>query len=429
MNGPGFALHLYRMISPLLARLVEMLGPVSPKMRRGLAERRGLMPRLLAAAPRLEGCFWFHATSVGEYEQARPLIRRLRDLGQGPICVTHFSPSGAEYARRNPEGDFHDYLPLDRPGRMLRLVRAWRPRAVIFVKYDCWPNLVMAAHREDVPVFLFSAALPAASGRLSRPARPFFRSLFDLFTHIGTGNAADRDRFIRTLGVGCPVSVTGDSRAEQVIERFEQSADGPLASMLRGWGRRRLVLGSTWPPDEAIWLPVLRTLLSDVPGLKIVLVPHEPHPERIAGLQRALDGSGVRSAVLSEWESDGSDRDRAACLLVDRVGVLAEIYHAGDLAYVGGSFTTGVHSTLEPAVAGMPVLFGPRISNAEEALSMLDSAAGRIVRNRTDAFEAATKFLGDADARRRAGERAREIVLRQRGAARRSVEVLLDQVS
>jgi 3-deoxy-D-manno-octulosonic-acid transferase len=373
-------------------------------------------------------------TSVGEYEQARPIIAAVKEGRTGPpppVAVTHFSPSGFNYAQRRPCAELHDYLPWDTPADMRRVVRAWRPRALLFVKYDCWPNLILAAEEFGVPLFLLAASLPPRAGRLHPLVRPLFRDLFNRFTHIGAATDEDRSRFVDDLGVRCPVSVTGDTRAEQVIQRFEESAGGEIAAHLAGLGGRILVLGSTWPPDEQLWLPVLPELMGKHGDLRIVLVPHEPLPDRLAELEKDLAQRGIAHARLSRLmegvASTAADQAPAGaprCVLVDSVGVLAEIYRAGALAYVGGSFTTGVHNTMEPAVARLPVMFGPRIQNAEEAGRLVNRGAGFVLRRCAEAVAVADALLSQPERLRSCGDAARRVVLEQRGATERSVALL-----
>ena len=386
------------------------------------------------AAGAVQGCVWFHVTSVGEYEQARPLIAALRVLPGAPrLVVTHFSPSGRHFAEKRPCADLHEYLPLDRPAAMDRLVRLWRPRLLVFVKFDCWPNQVLAAVRAGVPVVLMAGSLRPDSGRLHPVARPLYRDLFDRFTHLGVCTEEDRRRFVEDLGVQAPVSVTGDTRAEQVILRWEAAQAGPTAAALRRLGGRLLILGSTWPPDEKLWLPVLARLRADHPDVRVVLTPHEPSPSRLAQIERALASGGLTtrrlSAVVAEDAAAGTEPGagpgQADVILTDSIGQLAEIYRAGHLAYVGGSFTTGVHNTMEPAVAGLPVLFGPVIGNAEEAGELVRRGAGQVVRTPDQALAAASRLLGDPAAMAAAAEAARAVVLAQRGATARSLAVLV----
>ncbi len=421
---PGPWLRLYRTVSPVLCQAVKLVAPFSPKLAAGMAGRRGLMERLTAAAPRLQGCIWFHVTSVGEYEQARPIITAVRAEYPGrPIVVTHFSPSGMTYAAQRPCADLHDFLPLDHPRLMDRLVRAWNPSLLVFVKFDCWPNQVLAADRHQVPVLLLAGSLQPSSARLKPGGRPLFHDVFNRFSHLGVCTPEDRNRFLHRLHITVPVTVTGDTRAEQVILRYEASADTDVARTLQNLGGRILVLGSTWPPDEKLWLPIMGQLLDSHPDLRIVLAPHEPLPDRLQDLETTLKGQGLGHVRLSALAS-GAAVTGVRVILVDSIGVLAEIYRAGHLAYVGGSFTTGVHNTLEPAIAGMPVMFGPVIGNAEEAGRMVRLKVGFVLRKPAEALATAGKLLADPDLLHHLGHQARQVVLDQRGATERSMKVI-----
>ena len=429
-NSPGALWRLYGSASQAFAGLLPLAAQFSDKLAEGLAGRQGLDERLADEASKIAGCVWFHVTSVGEYEQARPVITALKNQpGAPPVAVTHFSPSGYEFARKQPCADVHEYLPFDTPAAMTRLVQLWQPRLLVFVKFDCWPNQVLAAARKGVPIILLAGSLQPRSGRLHPLVRPFFREVFDHFSHLGVCTEEDRERFTRRLGVSCPCTVTGDTRIEQVISRYEASRAGPVARALTDLGGRILVLGSTWPPDEDLWLPILPALLESQPALRIVLTPHEPLPQRLAELEQALGTSGISSLRLSQLAdraagSEAGGETSARVILVDSVGQLAEIYRAGHLAYVGGSFTTGVHNTMEPAVAGMPVLFGPRIHNAEEAGRLVACGAGRVLKTSDQALAEASSLLADETLRQRAGQAARQFVLSQRGATAKSLVVL-----
>ena len=384
------------------------------------------MQRLVEKAATVRGGVWFHVTSVGEYEQARPIIDAIKAQPEPPpIMVTHFSPSGYEYALKRPCADFHDYLPFDHPDHMESLVRMWQPRLLVFVKFDLWPNQVLAAIRQQVPVVLLAGSLHPNSTRLHPLARAMYRELFNHFTHIGVCTADDARRFEDDLGVSCPVSVTGDTRVEQVIIRFEAARDGATATELKNLGGRLLILGSTWPPDEKLWLPILPKLLKKFPDLKVVLTPHEPLPHRLDDLEKRLNRDGVSHTRLSQlMESGAASHLNTRIMLVDSIGVLAEIYRSGHLAYVGGSFTTGVHNTMEPAVASMPVMFGPKIQNAEEAGFLVSQQAGFVLNTPDEAFAQAQLLLSDEELLKNTGTAARQVVMDQRGATARSLRTI-----
>jgi len=416
-------LGFYETLSPLAESLLPFAARFSEKLAAGVAGRQGLMARLAASADTVRGGIWFHVTSVGEYEQARPVIQALQARPDcPPIMVTHFSPSGYEYALKRPCADLHDYLPFDHPAQMRQLVALWQPRLLVFVKFDCWPNQVLAADDAGVPIVLLAGSLQPESARLGRLAKPFFRDLYNRFAHLGVCTEDDARRFRDRLQVQAPVSVTGDTRVEQVILRYEAARDGDTATALKALGGRLFVLGSTWPPDEKLWWPVLPQLLAEFPEMRVVLTPHEPTGPRLADLESRLATQAVPVQRLSAF-MDAPD-PTARVILVDSIGVLAEIYRAGHLAYVGGSFTTGVHNTMEPAVGAMPVLFGPVIRNAEEAGVLAKCGAGFILSRPEEALAKARDLLADEALRTELGARARQVVLDQRGATVKSVKVL-----
>jgi len=422
----GALLRLYKALSPALCAATRLAGPLSTKLAEGISGRRGLMGRLAQDADKVRGCVWFHVTSVGEYEQARPIIAALRERPDPPpIVVTHFSPSGFHYARKRPCADLHDYLPFDHPTDMARLMDLWQPRLLVFVKFDCWPNQVVAAAERNIPVVLAAGSLQPRSARLKTPGRFLFRDVFNRFAHLGVCTPEDRERFIHELKVSCPVSVTGDTRVEQVILRYEGARAGETARRLRELGGRLLILGSTWPPDEKLWMPVLGDLLAAFPDLRIILTPHEPTTERLASLERALDRRKITHRRLSDiMSAPRGEAESARVILTDSIGVLAEIYRAGHLTYVGGSFTTGVHNTMEPAVASMPVMFGPVIHNAEEAGLLIRRGAGFVLEKPEQALDVAAGLLKDPSRMADLGEIARQVVLDQRGATDRSMAMI-----
>ncbi len=424
-NSPSALLRLYRSMSPALCSMVQVAAPFSTKLNAGVSGRLGLWERLTASASTVQGGIWFHSTSVGEYEQARPIIAALKaEPGCPPIIVTHFSPSGYDFAQKRPCADLHEYLPFDHPSDMDRLVALWQPRALIFVKFDCWPNQVLAAEKHGVPVVLLAGSLQPDSARLRGLGRVLFQDVFNRFSHIGVCTSEDETRFINEMGVTCPVSVTGDTRVEQVILRYEAAEDGITASRLKSLGGRLLILGSTWPPDEKLWLPILKELLDRHTDLRIVLTPHEPRPHRLTSLQNILSEQNISTVLLSDLMTTDNGAHSARVILVDSIGVLAEIYRAGHLSYVGGSFTTGVHNTMEPAIGQMPVLFGPVIKNAEEAGLLVKAGAGFVLSEPEQALAKASELLSDADLLHDLGQKARDVVLAQRGATERSLAVL-----
>lgn len=369
---------------------------------------------------------WVHAPSVGEGLMAKAIMEALR--GQAPavqIVFTHFSPS----ARRilpDLAADLATYLPWDTDAETGRAVRALRPDVVACVRTEIWPVLTRAMHAAGGRVALVNAVLSAGSGRLSRAGRFLLGPLYASLDAVGA--VAERDEALfRELGVPPErVRLTGDARFDQVWQRVRTllADDARRAEVRRLVGADRadftVVAGSTWPDDEER----LIAASGDFASGRWVLVPHEPTPPHLDALEQRLRGNGLSSCRLSALEADDPP-EPAPVIVVDRMGVLADLYAAADIAYVGGGFRrAGLHSVVEPAALGVPVLFGPHHGNAREAADLLAERAGFAIESASDLTDVLRRLTSGPDARRAAGERAREFVRSRLGGAEANARLI-----
>src|SRR5262249_53666648 len=265
--------------------------------------------------------------------------------------------------------------PFDRARTMQRCLDWARPRLLVFVKFDLWPNLIWEARARGVPVALIDATLSPSSKRLSAVGKWFYRNLYRSLDPILPIRAEDAAWFKESAPAHRGVSVFGDTRFDRVMERWNARARDVLP--LPDDGALTLIAGSTWPPDEERLLPALTRLMREIPTLRVVLVPHEPLPSHVEPLRRWALDNGLSVRTTSEKGSDLSAR----VVIVDTVGVLAEAYAHAHVAYVGGAFSTGVHSVIEPAIAGLPVVFGPRYDNSFEAKKLIERKAATTISN------------------------------------------------
>jgi 3-deoxy-D-manno-octulosonic-acid transferase len=397
------------------------------KWRRAVEARRGLGDRLRAwaAAHRDPGrpLVWMHAPSVGEGWQARAIAERIRaERPDVQIFYTYFSPSAERWAETFP-ADGRDYVPADRARDVRAALDVVRPQALVFCKLDVWPVLTREAVRSGVPVALVSAALSGRSGRRGRWARWVLRPAYARLARVGAIAAEDAERLVR-LGVSRErVAVTGDARFDQVWARAQAvDAAGPVVGPLVDPARPTWVWGSTWPEDEARCLRAFARLRATWPALRAIVVPHEPTERRVADLETRLRRTGARVVRYSAFRATPWD-----ALVVDRVGILGELYAAGDLAFVGGAFgRRGVHSVLEPAALGRPVAFGPRHGNAREAAELV-AAGGAVAAPDAEALESAVRrWLAAPAARHAAGAAARAYVESKLGGAERNARLVLE---
>jgi 3-deoxy-D-manno-octulosonic-acid transferase len=435
-------LHLYNLLLPVARAGARLAALWRPKLRAGIAGRQDSEAHLLQQARTVRRpLVWMHSTSVGEYEQARPVARALRearpDVG---LLHTFFSPSGFEYARRLAEAEWIDYLPEDTPGRMARTLDGVRPDVLVFLKFDIWPNLVMQASRRHIPLLLLDATLHAGSLRNRWPARSLYASLYDRLSVISAVTETDAARFRRIVPHHAGIVVDGDTRFDQVARRRASSQAVSLPQWFTRPGRPfTLLAGSTWGPDEDVVVPAwarVREQQEAGPAC-LILVPHEPTEPHLRHLERRLQSRRLSFRRMSSLpgaegipagsDAPGALRDPDAIdvLLVDRVGVLAELYAHADCAYVGGAFTTGVHNVMEPAIAALPVWFGPRHQNAPEAAHLVEAGAAAVVRSPVELAARIQKMRNDPQHRQDTGARARNYVESNLGASQRCVQRIL----
>jgi 3-deoxy-D-manno-octulosonic-acid transferase len=409
-----------------LARAAAVLAPARGgkllatfRARRGIRERYQQWNRESRKAER--PLVWMHASSVGEGLQARPVLELLRsNHPQLQLAYTFFSPSAEGFAR-SLDADFAEYLPFDSRGDARVTLDSLSPRVLAFSKLDVWPTLVTAARARGVRTVLLSATLTDRSRRRSRISSAFTRGAYSSFDAVGAIDAADAIRLVQ-LGVReQAITVTGDTRYDQVWARAQRSESRESFLAPLRTDRPTLVAGSTWPADEQHLLPAWIAIRAQLPDARLIIAPHEPTPAHLRRIERWAAASKLshrRASALPQ----GADSD---VIIVDGVGLLGDLYALADVAYVGGGFHgAGLHSVLEPAAFGVPVLFGPRHETSRDAGLLLAEDAGGAV---TDASAIAARLealLTRPDTRGAQGARARAIVERGLGASARSVALV-----
>ena len=396
----------------------------NPKIQEGIKGRKGVFTELtsqLQTARHLEKTVWFHFTSVGEFEQAKPLIEAI--YAETRIVLTFFSPSVAPNARSYPYADAAAYLPLDTPRNVRRLIRLIEPTLIVFSKFDIWPNLVWKASKHSVPIIVVAGTLHAESKRLSRFAKPFFRSVHRHIRVHCAISEGDASRFQEICSPGHEIVVTGDTRYEQVYRRA--TAVDTNTEFFHGQTslkRSILIAGSTYTEDEKVLLPAYQLLRQNIPEdfPHLILVPHEPTPERIKEIRGHLEREKLVHLCFSELTAE-VDLSAVDVLIVDRMGLLAKLYGVADVAFVGGSFRGSVHNVMEPAAMAKPVIFGPTIQNAYEASLLVDCGAAKLVHTAQQLVDAIITWLQDDAARTTAGSIGKRLIEESLGAVERTL--------
>lgn len=424
---------LYNALLPVAELAARAAAPWNAKIAEGLAGRRGWRERWSRETQKLDRSVplvWFHVSSVGEFEQAKPVMGLLAERRAGAVsfALTFYSPSGLNYYRRFDRSKrieairFLDYLPLDTPGNMRHCLETLAPSLLVYVKFDLWPNLILEAAARGTPQALVSGTLSPGSMRLARIARRFYGDLYARLSAIAAISEEDAERFRRDARGPVEIVVAGDTRFDQVCRRIDTSAvslPGAVAAARRRW----IIAGSTWPKDEAVVIPGYRAIRAAHPSAGLIVAPHEPSPDRLGEIDRALARAGLRYRLLSSL-GGAAEPPAEDVVVADGVGYLAELYRAGTIAYVGGSFTTGVHNVMEPSVLGLPVFFGPRIDNSYEAGRLVGLGAGRVVRTPEEFAGAAGALVDDPAEIARRGTAGAGFIRNHCGAAPRCVDLL-----
>jgi len=412
----------YRALARLGYLVLPLLRPLHPKLARGDRERRAALARWTAWASRNRRperpLLWVHAASMGEGLQVEAVLRILRARHRSwQVVASFFSPSAEPLRTRLPV-DHADYLPYDLPDPVATMLDLVRPTALVFAKLDLWPELATQAASRGAAVGLVAATVSPVSRRLRWPARLLSRPGYQAVAMAGAISDADRSR-LSTLGTPIErIVVTGDPGFDSVVERAAAIApDDPLLAV--GRGADTLVAGSTWPADHRVLLPAFAAIRRRHPRTRLILVPHEPTP---ALVERA--SSQARRFGLGPITRLGDLGPPGALVIVDRVGVLATLYAAGAVGYVGGGFGwAGLHSVLEPAALGVPVLFGPRWQSSRAAGELLRAGGGAVVESSAALAAQWLRWL-EPGAAESAGASAREVARRGQGAAEATARMI-----
>ncbi len=414
----------YEVAARLALVAAQLLPPGQSKLVRTLRARRGISGRYRRWADlhrdRARPLLWMHAPSVGEGLQARPVLERVRATRPDvQLAYTYFSPSAEAFAARL-NVDFRDYLPFDATGSARSALDALHPTALVFSKVDVWPTLTREARARNIRLGLISATLAARSSRRRGLASAMLREAYARLDAVGAIDAEDAER-LAELGVRRGViQVTGDTRYDQVWARaVSVDRSSALLAPLDS-ARPTLVAGSTWPADErvllAAWLRA-RRLVSDA---RLIIAPHEPTGAHLLPIERWAAESSVPCARLG-----APGADRADVVVVDRVGVLGDLYALATVAFVGGGFhAAGLHSVVEPAAFGAPVIFGPRWHMSRDARLLLQADSAAAVSDAAEMERRLHEWMKSATERQAAGDRAREVVRSGLGAADRSVALV-----
>lgn len=405
---------LYSLSIFLFGLSIRIASLFNLKARLWVKGRKNLFAELETKLQKSNGPIaWFHCASLGEFEQGRPLIERFRETHpQYRILLTFFSPSGYEVRKNYPGADIICYLPLDTPGNAIRFIALVQPSVVFFVKYEFWLNHLSEIAKKKIPHLLVAA--------IFRPDQAFFKGYGGIFrkalqdySFIFTQEKASLE-LLRSIGIQ-HAEQAGDTRFDRVAEIAALAKDIPLAAAFAGAEKRVLVAGSSWPQDEELLFPAMKNHFAN--GWKLLIAPHELGESHLTSIEQKLIANGVEAnSILRFSKADETKAASATVLIIDNIGMLSSLYRYGKIAYIGGGFGKSIHNTLEAAVYGIPVVFGPRFEKFNEAKGLIACGGGFGVHTGKELGETINRLLSNEKELSAAGKKAGDYVSENTGA-------------
>jgi len=366
---------------------------------------------------------WIHCSSLGEFEQGRPLVELLKRQYPGyKIVITFFSPSGYEACKNYVHADYIFYLPLDSGANAHDFVTAVDPSLVIFVKYEFWHYYLTELKARHIPLLLVSAAFREEQVFFKRYGYGnFFRNMLQCFTHIHVQDVTSA-KLLESIGIKNNVSITGDTRYDRVTAIASGIRAIPEIEQFRG-GNKILIAGSTWPGDENILHQCLPMLPA---GWKMIIAPHEVDTKHIRQVQELF---AYDAALFSTLATNPSQYDKRI-LIIDNIGMLSSLYAYGDIAWVGGGFQKGgIHNVLEPAIFGLPVVIGPVYQKFVEAVKLVSVGAVFPIEDAASARAILANLVNDAQQRQQIHTALRQFMTDNTGAAQHIADQVKASIS
>lgn len=388
---------IYNLFVNLFGFAVSIASRFNPKAKLWLDGRKDWELKMKSVISAEDRVIWIHCSSLGEFEQGRPVMEKLKsDYPHHKLAVSFFSPSGYEVRKDFNGADYIFYLPLDSIKNAKKLIQILHPELLILVKYEYWYNLLKELNHVDIPVVVISAVI--------KEKELFFRSWASWFRKIISGidqffvQDKDSENLLNSIGID-HVTVSGDTRFDRVKEIYESHSKLEFVEKFKV-NSNLIVAGSTWPEDEVILADYINQDLPE--DWKVIFAPHNIDEKQIQNLMGKLNGKSVRYSEMTDEKLVESQ-----FLILDTIGILTQVYAYSTISYVGGGFTkTGVHNTLEPAVFGVPLIFGPNYKSYMEAVHLVDRKAAVRFKDGFDFEEKMNELIQDSEARKERGKSA-----------------------
>jgi 3-deoxy-D-manno-octulosonic-acid transferase len=407
-------LFLYNLIIIFASQVVKLLALFSPKMKLFVDGRKEVFSILKSKINTTDKTIWFHAASLGEYEQGLPVIEKIKvQFPNHKIVVTFFSPSGYEVRKNNTVADATVYLPLDTKSNAQKFIKAINPELVFFIKYEYWPNYLNELKKQNIKTYLISGIF-RENQAFFKWYGGFYRNALKTFEYFFVQNESSKN-LIQSIGFN-NVKISGDTRFDRVVSILERDNSLDFIKQFKD-NKTTIVIGSSWPKDESLFVNYINNASDEI---KFIIAPHNIKADQISNLKSQI----TKSSVLFS-EKSNVDLSNFNVFIIDTIGILTKIYSYADIAYVGGGFgNPGVHNILEPATFGVPIIIGPNYSHFAEATALVHQEGCISISNQNELNEAFDNLISNEDVRHEKGHICSTFVQMNKGAT----EVILKHI-
>ncbi|WP_053825888.1 3-deoxy-D-manno-octulosonic acid transferase [Lascolabacillus massiliensis] len=396
---------MYNLGIYFMSLFIRLVSPFKRKARLMIDGHKSVFNLLEKEIDKKAKYIWFHVASLGEFEQARPIIEEIKNSKpEYKILLTFFSPSGYEVRYNYPLADIVTYLPFDTKKNARRFLELTNPHMVIFIKYEFWYNYINEIYQRRIPVYLVSAIFRKNQSFFKKLRSPY-RNMLSLYTHFFVQDD-ESHKLLQKHGIK-NVTVAGDTRIDRVIEIQKQTVNLPIVEKFIDKGSIIFIAGSSWPADEDIFI----NYFNSHPNLKLIIAPHEIDESHLTEIEKKLSRPSQRYSGLTDTDTVNAD-----CMIIDCFGLLASVYRYADIGYIGGGFGDGIHNLPEAAVYGIPVIFGPNFIKFREAHDLIATGGGFTIKNRAEFNKLMESFINEPELREKAGKEAKNYIFSNSGA-------------
>jgi len=408
-------LFIYNLVVLFAAQILQLFALFSPKMKLFVEGRKSVFPTLKDKIHPEDKVFWFHAASLGEYEQGLPVIEKVKEqFPHHKIVITFFSPSGYEVRKNNSIADATIYLPLDSKANAQQFLDLVHPEKVFFIKYEFWPNYLNELKQRNISTYLISGIFREKQV-FFKWYGGFYRNALKSFNYFFVQNEKSKI-LLQSIGI-TNVKVSGDTRFDRVVAILEKDNSLDFIEQFKN-NQTTIVIGSSWLKDEELLVNFINQAADNV---KFIIAPHNIKSEQIQNLQQSI----TKSSVLFS-EKNNIDVSKCNVFIIDTIGILTKIYSYADIAYVGGGFgNPGVHNILEPATFGIPIVIGSNYSHFAEAIALVGLGGCISIKNQSELNEAFNLLLQNEDERYEKGHICSTFVQMNKGATDRILKAIV----